>query len=104
RKRQIRRRLRPAFKAGCVGRDAQRLLRDLEERIDDDAEDPGQRPLAEAVARICRDLGISPDRIPALAGPAPAGEGAFLWPMDRVLEIVLGTLAALLVSLVRWPK
>lgn len=35
---------------------------------------------------------------------APAGEGAFLWPMDRVLEIVLGTLAALLVSLVRWPK
>ncbi|MGH7210936.1 MAG: FUSC family protein, partial [Acetobacteraceae bacterium] len=35
---------------------------------------------------------------------APVGEGAFLWPMDRVLEIVLGTLAALLVSLVRWPK
>ena len=68
RKRQIRRRIRPAFKAGCVGRDAQRLLRDLEERLDDDAEDPGQRPLAEVVAHICRDLQLDPNRIPALAG------------------------------------
>jgi hypothetical protein len=44
------------------------LLRDLEERLDDDAEDPGQRPLAEVVAHICRDLRLDPNRIPGLAG------------------------------------
>lgn len=92
RKKQIRRRILPALETDDVGRGA-RLLCDLEARLDDDAAEPDQLPLAEAVIRICRDLGISPKRIRRLfsadgtqpdeaAGPHEAGpdEGEAMAP------------------------
>jgi hypothetical protein len=42
--------------------DAERLLDDLDERLpDEDDADFADRPLGELVARICRDLGVTPD-------------------------------------------
>ena len=90
RRTQIRRRILPAFPDGSTDRRV-RLLGDLNARLDDDAEDPCQLPLAEAVARICRDLGIDPDRIPGLAGadwtqpddPAAPDEDAAMGRSDR---------------------
>jgi hypothetical protein len=45
------------------GTDAEKLLADLEERLDDDeaGEDFTDRPIGELVAAICRDLGLTPD-------------------------------------------
>ncbi len=42
--------------------DAERLLDDLDERLEDaDDSDFADRPIGELVARICRDLGVTPD-------------------------------------------
>ncbi|HEY4029541.1 MAG TPA: hypothetical protein VGM25_04315, partial [Caulobacteraceae bacterium] len=45
------------------GHDTERLLDDLDERLDDpsDAADFADRPLGELVAAICRDLGVTLD-------------------------------------------
>jgi len=66
---------------GC---DAESLLADLDERLedDDDYEDFARLPIGELVTRICRDLGVTPDpcffedgdwEAPALT-PWPPGE------------------------------
>jgi hypothetical protein len=49
--------------AEADGPEAERLLADLEERLDDAeaGEDFADRPLGELVAGICRDLGVTPD-------------------------------------------
>ncbi len=52
-----------AIEADFEGSDAERLLADLHERLDDPADDAdfGHRPLGVLIARICRDLGVTPD-------------------------------------------
>ncbi len=64
RRKQIRRRILPAIEASKI----EYSLDDLKEQLDDDAEDPDQLPLAEAVARICRALRIDRDPIAARFG------------------------------------
>ncbi len=64
RRKQIKRRILPAIEASKI----EYSLDDLKEQLDDDAEDPDQLPLAEAVARICRDLRIDRDPIAARFG------------------------------------
>ncbi len=64
RRKQIKRRILPAIKASKI----EYSLDDLKEQLDDDAEDPNQLPLADAVARICRALRIDRDPIAARFG------------------------------------
>ncbi len=64
RRKQIKRRILPAIEASKI----EYSLDDLKEQLDDDAEDPDQLPLAEAVARICRALRIDRDPIAARFG------------------------------------
>ncbi len=64
RRKQIKRRILPAIEASKI----EYSLDDLKEQLDDDAEDPEQLPLAEAVARICRALRIDRDPIAARFG------------------------------------
>ena len=80
RKTRIRQRILPALQTASLTRDVANLLCDLETRLDDDAEDPSQLPLAEAVARICRDLGIGPRRTPARAGADATQAGGTAGP------------------------
>jgi hypothetical protein len=52
-----------AIEAEAAESDVERLLADLDERLADEADDAdfGDRPIGEIVARICADLGLTPD-------------------------------------------
>src|SRR5260370_12559761 len=60
-KARVKRIVEQAIDAEAEGSDREDLLGDLDERLEDLDADFGQRPMGEIVARICRDLGVSPD-------------------------------------------
>jgi hypothetical protein len=64
-KNRVKRIVEGAIDAEADGSDRENLLIDLDLRLDDEDlfADYDERPFGEIVARICRDLGISPDRI-----------------------------------------
>ncbi|HEV7385973.1 MAG TPA: hypothetical protein VGN89_13920, partial [Phenylobacterium sp.] len=62
RQREVRAVVEQAIEADADESDVENLLLDLEERlVDYDESDFSDRPIGELVARICRDLGVTPD-------------------------------------------
>jgi hypothetical protein len=63
RKHEVRRCVEQAIEADASENDAEDLLGDLDERLDDGVYDFdfAERPVGELIARICRDLGVTPD-------------------------------------------
>jgi hypothetical protein len=63
-KARVKRIVEQAIEAEADGSDREDLLSDLDERLEDDDVDAdfGERPTGEIIARICRDIGITPDR------------------------------------------
>ena len=75
-RRQVARGVGEAIRRGAEGEAAERLFDELAERLDDPGldEETLVLPVAEVVRRICRDLGLSMERVRGTVGEMPDAE------------------------------